>query len=811
MFRRWNMNLGFIGVSFVLCLGVVLFMFFLNPGYKEITPDDDKLVHWVEVLGDSEYEGKMTGSIGNEKAMQLIKAEFKNLGLVPVEGSEDYGQEFQVIVPQIDTDPFFYVVGPEGENEYFDLFEDYSVITTNNGSGIDYSGELLLVGSNLFRIEPEVIKDKVLVIEAARMQPDWINYVIEQGGKGILCITDTRAYDVPEAIYHQKDLSVSRNGSPLFLGYISGNMYNKLQSAVVPNESQKSMYQIVEQTKIHIPITFPVVDTENLFAVLKGKSENGQTLLISADLDGLGRGAGESIFEGAISENTAIAVLLETARLLSLQPEVPYNNIVFALWNGQKQNNAGSNYYLEHPIIPLENTIHIHLNNLGIASLDGTQLQSDSVISRILKDQIALYARENKQPVELTGPMNRVAVQFSDYEVPTVTLNDARSDTFPENTLSDMSNLLDVQTLLQSTNVLLGYISQTAYRPSYVGYLHTAEILLILIVICALYISILLEYWHRYRPNKTWMGIKCESVYYNIVTILLRRFSFKVVPYGAILFLLTFLANIRQTTDVQSVHGRMMTNFSLYVTVKNTIVYLRTLFGPEFYNSQNMKEIIAVIKESGAMSIKLIGGTLLLAMVGGILLSLLEHVNLRRKKSTSLITLILFSIPDVFVVLIGLALYTLIYLKFPQIKDLTYIKGYIMPLLTLSIVPLIYISRITTVSIEEEIQKPYFHAAKAFGYSTFKIFTSEMLPALIFKVIDSMPTIMTMILSNMLIVEYLFNYNGMGYYLLYLYKREDTDRFVPMALALGMIYVCFTLAFRWIGKTINPLKREGIR
>lgn len=817
MFRRWNRNIRFIGVGFVLSLGIIFFVLFLRPSYESIQPDQARMEETIQKLGDLKYEGKLTGSEGNVKALGYIRNQFKDFGLSPVAGADDYYQKFQVIVPQIDPQSKFSVVGSDGHQVNFDLYVDYTVITTNNGGGIDYTGELLLVGSNLFRIEPSQIKDKVVVIEASRLQPDWIDYVIEQGGKGILCMTDSRAYEVPEAIYHQKRLDVSRYGPSLLLGFISGNMYDVLKSAVAAMETedaqssnpQKSLYQVVKEAEIHIPITFPVEDTENLIAVLKGKSDQGLNLLISADFDGLGSGSNASRFEGAISENTSIAALMETARILSQQEELPFNNIVFALWNGQHENNAGSGFYLEHPLIPLEDTIHIHLNNIGIKSLDGTQLQSDSVISRIFKDQIAMYAIENKLQVELAGPMNQVAGQFSDDGVPTVTITDARPESFPENTQFDSTVLIDQNTLLASTQILLGYIGQTYYQPDYFDYLRFSEILLLGTLIILLTFSLVLEYWYRYRPNNSWMGMKSETLYYNVLMILIRRFSFRVIPYGGILFLLSFLANIKQTTDVQTVNGHMMSNFSLFITLKRTILYLRSFFSPEFYGSQDMQEIILVIKESGLMSIKLIGGTMIIAMIGGILWSLLEHLNLRLKKNTSLITLFIFSIPDVFVVLTGLALYTWIYLRFPQIKDLEYIKGYVIPLLTLSIVPVVYIARITTVSIEEEIQKPYFHAAKAWGYSPFKIFTSEMLPALIFKVIDSMPTLMTMILSNMLIVEYLFNYNGMGYYLLYLYEREDTVRFVPVAVALGLVYVCFTLGFKGIGRVINPMKREG--
>jgi len=65
-----------------------------------------------------------------------------------------------------------------------------------------------------------------------------------------------------------------------------------------------------------------------------------------------------------------------------------------------------------------------------------------------------------------------------------------------------------------------------------------------------------------------------------------------------------------------------------------------------------------------------------------------------------------------------------------------------------------------------------------------------------------------LILSNMIIVEYLFNYNGIGYFLLYLYKRQDISRFVPMAITLGLMYMVFTWGIQSLARLINPTQQE---
>ena len=67
-----------------------------------------------------------------------------------------------------------------------------------------------------------------------------------------------------------------------------------------------------------------------------------------------------------------------------------------------------------------------------------------------------------------------------------------------------------------------------------------------------------------------------------------------------------------------------------------------------------------------------------------------------------------------------------------------------------------------------------------------------------------------MIISNMIIVEYLFNYNGVVYYLLYFFKRQDINGFIVLSLTLGVIFILFTWGIKSVAKFINPLKKEAV-
>ncbi len=70
-----------------------------------------------------------------------------------------------------------------------------------------------------------------------------------------------------------------------------------------------------------------------------------------------------------------------------------------------------------------------------------------------------------------------------------------------------------------------------------------------------------------------------------------------------------------------------------------------------------------------------------------------------------------------------------------------------------------------------------------------------------------MPAIMTMLLSNLIIVEYLFYYHGLVYYLLYFYNSHEPDKFIALAVTMGVLYLLFTWGVQMVARMINPHKR----
>ncbi|MDX6613467.1 MAG: hypothetical protein QOD75_2653, partial [Blastocatellia bacterium] len=98
-----------------------------------------------------------------------------------------------------------------------------------------------------------------------------------------------------------------------------------------------------------------------------------ETIVIGAHYDHLGFGGEGSlapregeIHHGADDNASGVAGMLELARILSAQHPRPKRTIVFIAFSGEEEGLLGSNYYVNHPLVPMGNTIAmINMDMIG--------------------------------------------------------------------------------------------------------------------------------------------------------------------------------------------------------------------------------------------------------------------------------------------------------------------------------------------------------------------------------------------------------------------------------------------------------------
>ncbi|MCK5758193.1 MAG: ABC transporter permease subunit [Clostridiales bacterium] len=799
--KKFTSTLIFIAI--IIILSLVLLIRQGNNAFDETIYNQNLVEEHIKVLTSEEYFGRLTGTEGNEKALTYIENYFRDIGVEPAGINGTYYQEFSALIPDIDTDPTFVVKSKSNEILLeFDMYKDYKILTSMNGGGIDFSGDLLFVGTNLLRIDASLIKDRIVVISASVISQDKTDYVIQNGGKGLLCNTDDYVYYLTRDLELEKELAVSgKTGESLLLGYISGTRYKellKLAIEVTGDEDIKPI-GIVENAHIKVDIGFPIVDTANILGKIEGKSNSGRVLLITANVDGAGAGTDGKYFPGAISNTSGLAVMLETAHVLASQKNLPYETVVFIGFNGQKRQLSGSEYYLENPLYPINKTTIIHLEDIGVSTVEGLKISSDNINSDILKDKISNYAEDEGLVLEKMGPIYGVARRFADSKISAAVLSD---EFFAQDNYDDVYQNADQEAIRNASMILLNYIKRDIFRDTGIDYLSIVDTIAFIVVLLLFMINILISKVYRVNPNTKIGKNSIENIYYSTPVTVFRKTLQILMPIFIAIFMMIFLVNIDPESNIRVVNNELQTNFSLYLTLKNSVLYLKNIFKPSSGGN-----IMGIVLNSSFKSLILMLSALALSTITGIGRGLYEGYRLKRKNLRSLGTLVVFSIPDVLIVLLGLLFYVLI-AQNVSFLNVIILRQFVLPLITLSILPSIYIARITYITIQDEIKLDYIRNARAKGLSRKKIFTTEILPAVAFKIVDTMPSIITMLFSNMIIVEYLFNYLGILNYLIYFYNRQNVDGFLTLAITLGLIYILLTWGVQSVARFMNPLKRK---
>jgi Zn-dependent M28 family amino/carboxypeptidase len=99
--------------------------------------------------------------------------------------------------------------------------------------------------------------------------------------------------------------------------------------------------------------------SRNVCGMIRGKDRPEEAVVYTAHWDHLGVGRpvnGDSIYNGAIDNTTAVSWMLEIARAFKAGNQ-PERSVLFLSVTGEESGLLGSEYYTEHPLFPLPNTV----------------------------------------------------------------------------------------------------------------------------------------------------------------------------------------------------------------------------------------------------------------------------------------------------------------------------------------------------------------------------------------------------------------------------------------------------------------------
>lgn len=114
-------------------------------------------------------------------------------------------------------------------------------------------------------------------------------------------------------------------------------------------------------------------DSENIWAFIQGSDDSNEVLVISAHYDHMGIMNGQTYY-GADDNASGTAGVMEIARLFKEavdKGQRPKKSVLFLHVTGEEFGLHGSRFYVENPIIPLENTIaNLNIDMIGRKSYE---------------------------------------------------------------------------------------------------------------------------------------------------------------------------------------------------------------------------------------------------------------------------------------------------------------------------------------------------------------------------------------------------------------------------------------------------------
>ncbi len=393
------------------------------------------------ILASDAFMGRMPFTEGEKKTISYLKNQFQKLGLQPGNNGS-YFQEVPMVEIKgrpagdlkvhaakgdftlkfldeytastrrikekvtVDHSPLVFVgygiVAPEyNRNDYKNIdVKGKTVIMLVNDPGYALRDTTLFKGKKMTYYGRWTYKYE----EAAR-----------QGATGVMVVHETGAAGYPwgvlrnsalnaDLLLRAKDNNLSRCA---FEGWLTtdaavrlfanlGYDYHDLTQQALKPDFKPVMLPAEVSLQLNNHLKFDV--SHNVLALLPGSTNPDECVIYTAHWDHFGIGPkinGDSIYNGAADNGYPLACLLETAKAFSKLSVKPKRSVLFLAVTAEEEGLIGSEYYVTHPVFPLNKTVadinyelFIPMGKMKDVTITGFgQSQLDDYVAEIAKKQ----------------------------------------------------------------------------------------------------------------------------------------------------------------------------------------------------------------------------------------------------------------------------------------------------------------------------------------------------------------------------------------------------------------------------------------
>jgi len=303
----------------------------------------------------------------------------------------------------------------------------------------------------------------------------------------------------------------------------------------------------------------------------------------------------------------------------------------------------------------------------------------------------------------------------------------------------------------------------------------------------------------------------------NRIRLALKRLPPAFIIFFAFVYLTVLLCSIPGDFTITLEDGKHTPSHIGVFIIKDTNEKFMSLLKLDLGRTgKDGRSLNYLVTETMKNSLTLLAGGFVLAVLMGIPKGVMDS---RRGSAGSsglkvLGTIVPISLPDILI--IALLQRLAVFLNKNGIEILR-VGGYgtinhmLLPVLALSILPACYIARITSMSIDDCYRQDFINAAIGKGCSGRRILWNHVMRNAVPAIIDSLPTITSIIIGNLLMVENVFSYPGLTKALVGFFGEYERDGIIASILLIGVIYFLLDALFNMLKwAVVKPLRGESL-
>lgn len=374
--------------------------------YENINTDD--LRTHIKVLASDEFEGRLPTTVGEQKTLDYLLKEFKQMGYKPGNG-DSYLQPVELI--EMTADPQMTLT--IGENNFV-YKQDMIASTSREQSKVELkNSELVFVGYGVNAPEYNWndyqgldVKGKTVVIlvndpgfenpEGEKFQGTTMTYygrwtykyeeASRQGAAGAIIVHETKPASYGWSVVANSWSGpqyglVSQNGNAdrvAVEGWLTTQAAEKVFADAGFNFAEQKAKAIASpysqalglNASVTINNSFKKSTSYNVIATLPGSEAPDEHVIYTSHWDHLGKDEskeGDQIYNGAHDNATGTAAAIVMAKAFSELTTTPKRSTTFLIVTAEEQGLLGSKYYTQHPVISLDKTVaNINMDAMNV-------------------------------------------------------------------------------------------------------------------------------------------------------------------------------------------------------------------------------------------------------------------------------------------------------------------------------------------------------------------------------------------------------------------------------------------------------------